>query len=1159
MSYLGLNARYSSEKHCFVHIARSLLHAQLHLDSKVHVFKATFQNDQTAFFSCHFKLSEYQDNELHINGLYANKLGIREKDEIILEPIRNVPLCESVFVDPLSVNDWEILEKNSSFIENHLLDQVRVVWEGQVLPVWVQQSVCLFLKIRRIRPLGECVLLQQQTEVIVARYTSLVHTESKMTEHAPATPTPSLFKKSKKLVVNEMAPLDVSQSLSLYSGLFQYLQSFFMWSNTQPESQHAELVCRKGDFSPDTVSLTLRVQGFSERWDMFKNIQDSCQNNSLKPKHFLKNSGLVFVNICDVNGQCNLLKSIPRVFFAKMVKLRSPRELHGAKPEPVSKRHSSSSEDPNQLSNIVQVCLVGTHEMICEEDSSLTSFLNENNVLTGHVMVPNPLRLVHQLEVTSKVELQGIRAHRVKLRYLYILPLRVTLFGLQESLQRLDEKTVRKAFEQWIMKATCITRPMIVFDRKLIKFRIKKKTDYWVEALLSFNQSNHSPKTEEEFIYVELHPDALKSIHLVIQLEPEATASQIQKIHPNLLLHTEIDPRVDTVKLNTIRGLQEQSTKAMQYFRMVLSTTGCTSISQSRPSLGMLLITGATGTGKTIFASSICKELLEPPILAYPIIVACKSLVGKKLSSVHAILEQQFEEAMWRQPSVIVLDDLDCLCSKDSDMDIDPLENVRLTSVICDFLKKINALHPRVAVMATSESTTTLHQKLMTSRGMHYIQMVLNISHPDQKTREEILQGLLETNLAVNPNSIKEVDLKKIACKAEGFVVQDLKKLVNRAIHAHLQFKQSDLSETGCKLQLDMSELMLQQRDFDAAFVGFSPLSLRGIELHNSETQGWSDVGGLEEVKSLLMETFVWPAKYPELFNKCPIRIRTGILLFGAPGTGKTLLVAALVKECHMNFITVKGPELLNKYVGASEQAVRDTFNRARKAKPCVYVLGATSRPDLIDPALLRPGRLDKCLYCDIPNKEERLAILKVLTAKMHLDDDVSLECFAEMCNYFTGADLKALLYNAQLVAIHEKIGDTNKMENNYSDQYFKVRQSSRDITDKSGKMNVTYIPNLETGCTPISSTLEEKVEKEVTRKEKRTKNRRESLMPPAETVEVITVNHSHILKACSKMKPSVSASEQNKYDVIYKDFKKSREANFNPQTPTLKQEYLLA
>ena len=284
-------------------------------------------------------------------------------------------------------------------------------------------SIC----IGRIRPLGECVLLQQETEVIVTRYTSVVPTESKMTEHAPATPpTPSLFKKSKKMVVNEMAPLDVSQSLSLYTGLFQYLQSFFMWSNAQPESQHAELVCRKGDFSPDSVSMTLRVQGFNERWDMFKNIQDSCQSNSLKRKHFLKNPGLVFVNICDVTEQCNLVKSIPQVFFAKMVKLRSPRESLGAKPEPVSKRHSSS-EDPNHLSNIVQVCLVGTHEMICEEDSTLTSLLNENSVLPGHVMVPNPLRVVQQLEVTSKVELEGIRAHRVKLRYLYILPLRVTV------------------------------------------------------------------------------------------------------------------------------------------------------------------------------------------------------------------------------------------------------------------------------------------------------------------------------------------------------------------------------------------------------------------------------------------------------------------------------------------------------------------------------------------------------------------------------------------------------------------------------------------------------------------------------------------------------------------------------------------------------------
>merc|ERR1712130_546232 len=210
----------------------------------------------------------------------------------------------------------------------------------------------------------------------------------------------------------------------------------------------------------------------------------------------------------------------------------------------------------------------------------------------------------------------------------------------------------------------------------------------------------------------------------------------------------------------------------------------------------------------------------------------------------------------------------------------------------------------------------------------------------------------------------------------------------------------------------------------------------------------WDDVGGLLKVRTTLKETLELPTKYSRLFDKAPLKLRSGLLLYGPPGCGKTLLASAVAKECGLNFISVKGPELLNKYIGQSEQSVRDVFERASAAVPAivffdefeaicpkrggdstgvtdrvvnqflchldgvegrsgVYVLAASSRPDLIDPALLRPGRLDKALYCGIPNLEERISILKALTRKISLAEDVDLKKIAAETHLYTGADLQ--------------------------------------------------------------------------------------------------------------------------------------------------------
>lgn len=259
-------------------------------------------------------------------------------------------------------------------------------------------------------------------------------------------------------------------------------------------------------------------------------------------------------------------------------------------------------------------------------------------------------------------------------------------------------------------------------------------------------------------------------------------------------------------------------------------------------------------------------------------------------------------------------------------------------------------------------------------------------------------------------------------------------------------------------------ECVVTQPDMDSALSGFVPRALQGLNLHTSQTR-WADIGGLKSVKDTIKETLEFPTRYAPLFARAPLKLRSGLMLYGPPGCGKTLLASAVSRECGLNFVSVKGPELLNKYIGASEQAVRDAFAKAEAAKPSVlffdefeaicparggdstgvtdrvvnqmlcyldgvegrsevYVLAASSRPDLVDPALLRPGRLDKSLFCGLPNEQERLEILTALSRKMNLGADVDLGSIAARTADYSGADLQGLLNDAQLIVINEALAD---------------------------------------------------------------------------------------------------------------------------------------
>ncbi|MEM2378031.1 MAG: AAA family ATPase, partial [Candidatus Korarchaeum sp.] len=336
----------------------------------------------------------------------------------------------------------------------------------------------------------------------------------------------------------------------------------------------------------------------------------------------------------------------------------------------------------------------------------------------------------------------------------------------------------------------------------------------------------------------------------------------------------------------------------------------------------------------------------------------------------------------------------------------------------------------------------------------------IEIGVPDREGRKEIL--LIHTR---NMPLSDDVDLDKLADITHGFVGADLAALVREAAMRALRrlMKEVNLLESEKLPPEVMEKLKVTMNDFMEAFKDITPSALREVVIQVPNVR-WEDIGGLESVKEELKMAVEWPLKYPELFEASGARQPKGVLLFGPPGTGKTLLAKAVANESEANFISVKGPEIMSKWVGESEKAVRMIFRKARQAAPAiifideidsiapvrgyssdsgvservvsqmltemdgleelrrVVVIAATNRPDLVDPALLRPGRFDRLIYVPPPDKEARLQILRIHTKGKPLAPDVDLEELAARTEGYTGADLANLVNLATLMALREHI-----------------------------------------------------------------------------------------------------------------------------------------
>ncbi|MEM2370248.1 MAG: CDC48 family AAA ATPase [Candidatus Bathyarchaeia archaeon] len=462
-----------------------------------------------------------------------------------------------------------------------------------------------------------------------------------------------------------------------------------------------------------------------------------------------------------------------------------------------------------------------------------------------------------------------------------------------------------------------------------------------------------------------------------------------------------------------------------------------------------VLLYGPPGTGKTLLAKAVANETN-----AAFFSISGPEIMSKYYGESEERLREIFRQAEESAPSIIFIDEIDAIAPKREEVTGEVEKRV-----VAQLLALMDGLKPRgrIVVIGATNRPNALDSAL---RRPGRFDREIEIGVPNKQGRLEILQ-IHTRSMPLAEN----VDLEKIASITHGFVGADLAALCKEAAMRALRriLPEIDFEKDTIPAEI-LNKITVTMDDFTEALKDVEPSAMREVLVEVPNVR-WDDIGGLHDVKLELQEAVEWPLKYPELFEHMDARPPKGILLYGPPGTGKTLLAKAVATESEANFISIKGPEVLSKWVGESERAIREVFRRAKQAAPSiiffdeidaiapvrgggygdshvtervisqlltemdgieelrgVVVLAATNRPDIIDPALLRPGRFDKLLYVPLPDLETRKEILKIHLRKKPLADDVDIDDLAKRTEGYTGADLAAICNTAVMFAIREHI-----------------------------------------------------------------------------------------------------------------------------------------
>lgn len=534
----------------------------------------------------------------------------------------------------------------------------------------------------------------------------------------------------------------------------------------------------------------------------------------------------------------------------------------------------------------------------------------------------------------------------------------------------------------------------------------------------------------------------------VVAVTPPADAALVTSKTQFTITEKDADLRgMPHVSYEDIGGLRDEMQKVREMIELPLRHPEIFEKLGIGAPKGVLLF-GPPGTGKTLLAKAVASESN-----AHFISISGPEIMSKFYGESEARLREIFKEARDKAPSIIFIDEIDSIAPKREEVTGEVEKRV-----VSQMLSLMDGLEGRgkVIVIAATNRQNALDPAL---RRPGRFDREIEIKVPDKHGRLEILQ-IHARNMPLDP----DVDQRRIAAVSHGFVGADLEYLCKEAAMKCLRRLLPELNMEEEKLPPEtLDKLIITQNDFDRAIKDVTPSAMREVFLESPDVK-WQDIGGLEGVKRELQEAIEWPLKYPDLYAKLGHTAPKGILLHGPSGTGKTLLAKAVATESEANFISVKGPELISKWVGESERGVREIFRRARQAAPCVIfldemdsvaptrgmeagggggterivsqilteidgiselhgvvVLGATNRPDMVDPALLRPGRFDRIILVPNPDSQTRAKILEIHARGKPIDQDVNIQKIAEtMTEGFSGADTAAIVNTAISLVLHE-------------------------------------------------------------------------------------------------------------------------------------------
>ena len=548
-----------------------------------------------------------------------------------------------------------------------------------------------------------------------------------------------------------------------------------------------------------------------------------------------------------------------------------------------------------------------------------------------------------------------------------------------------------------------------------------------------------SPLGEIKLVVVSSNPQGTVKITPNTQVEMQSEAVDPSKIEgiKNLV----------NVTYEDIGGLREEVKKVREMIEIPLKRPELFERLGISPPKGILMH-GPPGTGKTLLAKAVANESD-----AHFIAINGPEIMSKYIGGSEEKIREFFEEAEENAPAIIFIDELDAIAAKREEVNGETERRI-----VAQLLTLMDGLKSRgqVVVIGATNRPDALDAAL---RRPGRFDREIEIGVPDKDGRKEVL----EIHTRGMPLS-EDVDLDDLSESTHGFVGADLEALCKEAAMRVLRRVLPEIKIDEEIPDETLKKMVVKKADFKKALQEIQPSALREV-LVQVPTTKWDDIGGLDDAKQELIEAVEWPLNHPESFEKFGIKPPKGVLLYGIPGTGKTLLAKAVANESNANFIAVKGPELLSKWVGESEKGVREIFRKAKQTAPTVIffdeidsiattrsdastdsgvtqrvvnqllteidgmeelqdisIIAATNRKDMLDPALLRPGRFDRHVKVDTSNLDGRIAIFKVHTENMPLSDNVNIEKLAKKTEGYVGADIEAVCREAALLTLRKDL-----------------------------------------------------------------------------------------------------------------------------------------